>query len=89
MKQRGKRNEKKSLVEDLDIIPFNNYNYWRLGDTGSISGSGINSPAILTSSNDNKYYTNQDWMPYVYAEYEPVWHKKFAHYKIQMEDMWK
>jgi len=31
---------------------------------------------------------NKDWMPYTYFEYDPIWHKKFARYKIQMETMW-
>jgi len=34
------------------------------------------------------YYMESTWMPYQYVEYEPLWHKKYAAIKYQMDTMW-
>lgn len=31
---------------------------------------------------------DKNWMPYRHFEYEPLWHKKYASIKYQMETMW-
>lgn len=31
---------------------------------------------------------DKDWMPYTHFEYDPIWHKKFAAIKYQMQIMW-
>ena len=31
---------------------------------------------------------DKDWMPYRHFEYQPLWHKKYASIKYQMETMW-
>lgn len=31
---------------------------------------------------------DKDWRPYRHFEYDPIWHKKFASIKYQMETMW-
>ena len=32
--------------------------------------------------------SDKDWMPYNYFEYDPLWHKKYAAIKYQMNTMW-
>jgi len=73
---------------------FNNYTW---------SGATTNGLALTTDDTDTfTFFVNgttetfypsiipdKNWMPYQYVEYEPKWHKKYARYKIQMENMWK
>jgi len=74
----------------------NYYTWWNTTATTSdnITFSGtFNLSTAVTTTNSNWYNTtktppDKNWMPYVYVEYEPVWHKKFASYKLQMEKMW-
>ncbi len=63
----------------------NNNNFtWRItsntGDNFFFSEIPITNNSIKTP--------DYNWMPYVYVEYEPIWHKKFARIKLQMEHMW-
>jgi len=32
--------------------------------------------------------SDKDWMPYRHFEYDPLWHKKYASIKYQMQTMW-
>jgi len=67
------------------------YTRWFSSD-GTINGVltfGTVFTPTLTGSNYNEIIPNKDWMPYVYVEYEPLWHKKFASFKNQIKDMWK
>lgn len=44
--------------------------------------------ATTTSTWHKPIIPDKNWMPYVYFEYDPKWHKKFARYKIQISKMW-
>jgi len=37
----------------------------------------------------NPIIPDKNWMPYSHFEYDPLWHKKFARYKLQIEKMWE
>jgi len=51
----------------------------------------ITSGTFLTTTytTGSNITSDKDWMPYRHFEYEPVWHKKYAAIKYQMEKMWK
>lgn len=69
----------------------NNFTWWNTTATTSDNTffSGTVNTAFTTNSNWCPLKTpDKDWMPYRYFEYDPVWHKKFASYKNQMEKMW-
>jgi len=64
----------------------NNFTWWNTtAATGTANFTFITDG---TASNWQPIIPDKDWMPYAYFEYDPVWHKKFASYKIQMEKMW-
>jgi len=72
-----------------------NYTWWNSTATTSddiIFSGTFNFATTTTASNwygiKSKTPPDKNWMPYVYVEYEPVWHKKFARIRIQMETMW-
>jgi len=76
-----------------------------IDDTGSFNDFGwstaITTANFIVGSTDGFFFPlyggtsyhpispDKNWMPYKYFEYEPIWHKKYARYKIQMENMWK
>ena len=70
------------------------YTWWNTTaatcDNIPFSGTFNLTTAITTVSNwyTTKIPPDKNWMPYAYVEYEPVWHKKFASYKLQMGKMW-
>ena len=73
-----------------------NYTWWNTtASTDNIIFSGTfdltGAVATTTFSNWHTIKTPPDknWMPYEYFEYDPIFHKKYARYKIQMENMWK
>jgi len=71
---------------------MNNYNdSWNYtGATNTINFTDSTLSYItLTGGTCNSITPDKNWMPYVYVEYEPTWHKKFARFKIQMESMWE
>ncbi len=50
---------------------------------------GTNSLAFTVSwPQEYPIIPDKDWMPYRHFEYDPIFHKKYARYKIQMEKMW-
>ena len=69
-----------------------NFTWWNTSATTSdnITFSGTFNLATTTGStwHQTKLPPDKNWMPYAYVEYEPVWHKKFASYKLQMSKMW-
>ncbi len=74
---------------------FTNDNNFTWNTTASTSDNILFSGTTLTATTTNSIWCSpiktppdKDWMPYCYVEYEPVWHKKFASYKNQMEKMW-
>jgi len=68
------------------IDTYNDFNNFTWGDATTSSFA-------LTTGGTETFYPSiipdKNWMPYQYVEYEPIWHKKYARYKIQMENMWK
>ena len=71
-----------------------NFTWWNNSATTSdnITFSGtFNLATTVTGStwHQTKLPPDKNWMPYVYVEYEPMWHKKFASYKLQMGKMWE
>lgn len=52
-----------------------------------ISSSTFASPT--TTCGTTFVISDKDWMPYTHFEYDPLWHKKFASIKYQMDKMWK
>jgi len=72
-----------------------NFTWWNSTATTSDNITFAGTFNLTTTATNTNYYTNtiktppdKNWMPYAYVEYEPVWHKKFARYKLQMEKMW-
>ena len=73
-------------------------------DTSDDNTIWINSTAATTGTVNFTFTTNggaylpnytryqiipdKNWMPYRHFEYDPLWHKKFASIKYQMEKMW-
>ncbi len=55
---------------------------FRLNTTSSVFDT-----ATFTTNLD--IITTEDWMPYKFFEYDPIFHKKYARYKIQIENMWQ
>ena len=85
----------------MDISDLNNLNVWFPASIISDSTTEYNTTIISGTLNieaatdvtlfSNVQYANppdKDWMPYSHFEYEPVWHKKYAAIKYQMESMW-
>ena len=73
----------------MDNSDFNNItftgstnNYYSQLTTGSVTTT-----MNLTGSNV-EIVSDKDWMPYTHFEYDPLWHKKFAAIKYQMQTMW-
>lgn len=78
------------FFDDTGFNP-NNFTWWNTTASTSdgIFFSGTATTATTTSSNWCVVKTpDKDWMPYPYFEYDPKWHKKYASYKNQMEQMW-
>lgn len=68
-----------------------NYTWWNTTASDNITFSGtfnLTTAATTTGSNWHPIKPDKNWMPYVYVEYEPKWHQKFARYKLQMKNMW-
>jgi len=63
----------------------NNFTWWNTTATNA----NFTFTTDGTASNWQPIIPDKDWMPNSsYVEYEPLWHKKFASYKNQMEKMW-
>lgn len=58
--------------------------------TGNFTLLGGTNNLVFTVSWPQWYpiIPDKDWMPYRHFEYDPLWHKKFAAIKYQMEKMW-
>ena len=76
----------------MDFFDSTSSNYFALVPIGTIVSGTVDVisatnlfeiPSSLISTPD------KDWMPYRHFEYDPLWHKKFARIKIQMETMWE
>ena len=65
-----------------------NTNYTLGTNYFSLTGSGTCYTATDTASTTFTIILETDWMPYDYFEYDPLWHKKYAAIKLQMETMW-
>ena len=66
------------------------YFTWNNSTSGNFTFTG-GTDTITFYVNGTSYkpvIPDKNWMPYVYVEYEPKWHKKYARYKIQMYSMW-
>lgn len=50
----------------------------------SITGTTL----TATYTTGSNIPSDKDWMPYRHFEYDPLWHKKYAAIKYQMETMW-
>jgi len=75
----------------FDNTGNSNFTWWNNSASDNITFSGTFNMATTTTttgSNWHKIKPDKNWMPYAYVEYEPIWHKKFARYKLQMEKMW-
>lgn len=46
------------------------------------------SVSVTTTCGTTFVIDDKDWMPYAFFEYDPIWHKKFASIKYQMNKMW-
>ncbi len=53
-----------------------------------ITNQLVSSSATTITTNLTLEISDKDWMPYRFFEYDPLYHKKYARYKIQMENMW-
>ena len=56
--------------------------------TGAVDITGAVATTTFSNWHTIKTPPDKNWMPYEYVEYEPIWHKKFASYKLQMGKMW-
>lgn len=70
-----------------------NFTWWNTtaattSDNLTFSGTFNLTTATGSTWHQTKLPPDKNWMPYAYVEYEPVWHKKFASYKLQMSKMW-
>ena len=65
-----------------------NFTWWNTTATTSDNITFSGTFNLTTNSNWSQIKVDHNWMPYAYVEYEPLWHKKFARYKLQIENMW-
>jgi len=75
-------------MDNFDLTNGSNFvNYFL---TGSPSVFYASTTTYTTGSYTTGSYisTDKDWMPYAFFEYDPLWHKKFASIKYQMDKMW-
>lgn len=56
--------------------------------TGNVNFTFTAGTAYLHTFTRYPIIPDKDWMPYRHFEYDPLWHKKFAGYKLQMQSMW-
>ncbi len=56
--------------------------------TGALNFTLTTTGAYLPNYIRYQIIPDKNWMPYRHFEYDPLWHKKFARIKIQMQSMW-
>lgn len=57
-------------------------------NTGTVNFTFTTNGAYLPNYTRYQIIPDKNWMPYRHFEYDPLWHKKFASIKLQMETMW-
>ena len=56
--------------------------------TGTLNFTFTTAGAYLPNYTRYQIIPDKNWMPNRHFEYDPLWHKKFARIRIQMETMW-
>ena len=56
--------------------------------TGDVNFTLTTGVAYLPTYTRYQIIPDKNWMPYRHFEYDPLWHKKFASIKYQMQSMW-